>query len=364
MEPGQCLFRIHSRPCELLRNGEHQEMPDRGSSVGVLMLVLLASGGCAWMRGSHEVREPIQTGPTQVDAEQQAEQVVSARALADEGEYDQALVVLHGILEDDPTSTPAYLGIGDIYLEQEDYTRAEPAFKRAAKLEPRNFDAQFGHAVALQMLGRLVEAVRAYHRALTIDPDSADANRNIATTYLQMDEPNHAIVFAEKAVELDPDDGATWVNLGAAYESVERWDDAVEAYVAASERMEPTPELMTNLMNMLVRQKRYREVVNIADTIQKLRADSGALERKGWALFRLGEYEESDRAYRESVQLDPEQWRAWNGIGVNALNRWLLSDKVDTASWEDSRQSFRQSLQINPGQGKVIQLMLDYGMSQ
>ena len=215
-----------------------------------------ALGGCELFRGTTAVRDPIETGPSQVDPEVQKQQLVEADVLTDEGEYDSALVILHGILEDDPTSTPAYLGIGDIYLQKKDFRRAEPAFSRAAKLEPRNFDAQFGHALTLQMLGRLVEAVRAYHRALTIEPGSPEANRNLATTYLQMDEPDHAIVFAEKAGEGDPNDGVAWVNLGAAYESVERWGAAADAYVAASERMEPTPELMSNLMNMLVRQKR------------------------------------------------------------------------------------------------------------
>ncbi|MAB84042.1 MAG: hypothetical protein CMJ24_11520 [Phycisphaerae bacterium] len=328
------------------------------------LTALLLLGGCDWFRGSPTLREPIQTGPSQVDLERQQDQLTQATDLADEGDYDTALIVLHDILKDDPTSTPAYLGIGDIYLQKKDYRRAEPAYGRAARLEPRNYDAQFGHAVVLQMLGRLVEAVKAYHRALTIEPESSEANRNLAITYLQMDEPNHAIVFAEKAVEVDPSDGVAWVNLGASYERVERWGDAADAYVSASERMEPTPELMSNLMNMLVRQKRYREVVNIADTIQKFRDDANALERKGWALFRLGEYDASDRAYRAAVAIDPQEWQAFNGIGVTALNRWLLSDRTDTESWNEAQASFRASLRINRDQDKVVRLMLDYGMSR
>ena len=75
---------------------------------------------------------------------------------------------------------------------------------RAARLAPRNFDAQYGHGRALQMLERFIEAVRAYHRALTIRPDNINANQNLATTYLQLGEPSSALVFAEKAVELDP----------------------------------------------------------------------------------------------------------------------------------------------------------------
>ena len=288
--------------------------------------------------------------------------LAEADGLAESGEYDSALQLFHDVLEDDPTSAPAYIGIGDIHLDQGDYERAEPAFSRAARLEPRNFDAQFGHAVSLQMLDRLVEAVRAYHRALTIDPESPVANLNLATTYLQMDEANHAVVFAEKATEFDPDNGPAWVNLGVAYERVDRWGDAAEAYVAASERMEPTVELMTNLLNMLVRQKRYREVVNVADTIQKLNPDASSLERKGWALFRLGDYEGSTESYREAIAIDDTLWRAYNGLGVNALNRWLLSKETDSEAFELARDAFRASLQYNGDQQKVIALLLKYGM--
>lgn len=329
----------------------------------ILLLTALAAAGCTQLGiGPSEVRAPIGTLPETVDQGAIGEVLLQADEQASAGNYDTALALFHDVLEDDPTSAPAYIGIGEVYIEQGSYAEAEPAFARAAKLEPRNFDAQFGHALSLQMLKRFVEAVRAYHRSLTIDPDSARANLNLATTYLQMDEPNHAIVFAEKAVEVDPGNGPAWVNLGVAYERVDRWADAADAYVAASERMQPTPELMINLLNMLVRQKRYREVINVADTIQKLREDGASMERKGWAHFRLGEYIEAEEAYRAAIEIDDELWRAYNGLGCSALNRWLLSDRTDEAAKMEARDAFRASLQLNMDQAKVIRLMLEYGM--
>ncbi len=329
----------------------------------ILVLAAILPAGCVQLGiGSPEVRQPIGTIPETVDQEAINAVILEAGEQAASGNYDSALALFHDVLEDDPTSAPAYIGIGEVYIEQGSFSKAEPAFARAAKLEPRNFDAQFGHAVALQMLERFIDAVRAYHRSLTIDPDSPRANLNLATTYLQMNEPNHAIVFAEKAVEVDPGNGPAWVNLGVAYERVDRWADAAEAYVAASERMQPTPELMVNLLNMLVRQKRYREVINVADTIQKLRADGSSLERKGWALFRLGEYEEAEEAYRAAVAIDEDEWRAYNGLGCTALNRWLLSDRTDEEARQEARDAFRTSLQLNIDQAKVIRLMLKYGM--
>jgi len=120
-----------------------------------------------------------------------------------QGDYDEALKIFREVLQQNPVATEAFVGIGDIYLIQKDWQRAEPAFARAVKLEPRSFEAQYGHAVSLQMMKKFIDAVRAYHRALTINPDDMGANMNIATTYLQMGRPQSALVFAERAVELE-----------------------------------------------------------------------------------------------------------------------------------------------------------------
>ena len=47
------------------------------------------------------------------------------------------------------------------------------------KARPGNFDAQFGHGEVLQMLGELVQAVRACQRALAVKPDSVQVLMNM-----------------------------------------------------------------------------------------------------------------------------------------------------------------------------------------
>ena len=50
------------------------------------------------------------------------------------------------------------------------------------------------------------------------------------------------------------------------------------------------------------------------------------------------------------------------GIGVNALNRWLLSDRQDQASLAEARRAFRRSLQINSDQPRLLTVMSNYGL--
>jgi cytochrome c-type biogenesis protein CcmH/NrfG len=87
-------------------------------------------------------------------------------------------------------------------------------------------------------------------------------------------------------------------------------------------------------------------------------------ERMGWAYFRLGEYKKSAESYRLAVQTDPLMWHAWNGLGVNSLNRWLLSDQVDVAAQSEAQDAFASSLRLNPNQPKVISLVEKYSLAK
>ncbi|MGA1401394.1 MAG: tetratricopeptide repeat protein, partial [Phycisphaerales bacterium] len=253
-----------------------------------------------------------------------------------------------------------FIGIGDIHLAQGNYKEAEPAFARAVRLEPENFDAQYGHGRVLQMLKRFADAVKAYHRALTIRPYDVEANIDIATSYLQLEEPTLAVPFAEKAVELDPDNGSARINLGAAYERVGRHGDAIMQYELALELLEPSPPVLLNLINAYIAEKRFQESINTAEVLLRIEESANACERMGFAYFRMGEFQKSLDAYRRAVRIDPAHWPSWNGIGVNALNTWLSSDRKDQKAMAEARDAFRTSLRINADQPKVVALLSKY----
>ncbi len=327
----------------------------------------IACSAAVWMLAGCDQSVTTTTSDTggvtraQVAAPTIQDRLAQAEAAERAGEYQVAMAVFRQILARNPTIATAYIGIGEIYMIQQDYEAAEPVLARAARLEPRNFDAQYGHGRALQMLDRFIEAVRAYHRALTIRPDSLDANQRIATTYIQMGVPSSALVFAEKAVEIDPASGPARVNLAAIYQDVGRTADAIRQYEAAVELMEPTPPLLLSLIKALAHEKRYVDAKNTAEYLVKLDPSARAWERLGWCAFRLGEYQQSIESYRESVQVDPDYWPALNGIGCNALNTWLLSGKADGPAFQEARQALRRSLRANPDQPKVISLLSQYG---
>jgi tetratricopeptide (TPR) repeat protein len=325
--------------------------------------VVAGLAGCQGAGEPAATPESVEIVNPDLLAAEQAHTIDAAQAAADAGDYETALAMFREVLAENPTATSAYLGIGDVYMAQQDYAKAEPQFRQAARLEPRNFDAQFGHGRALQLLNRLVEAVKAYHRALVIQPEHPQANLNMATTYLQLGEPHNAITFAENAVAADPENGSARATLGSVYESVGRYAEAIDQYDAALDLMEPSAPLLINLINALGKVERFDEAKNTAEMLVRLDPSAVSYERLGWAHFRMQDFAASMTAYRRAVELDPAHWPSLNGVGVNAMNTWLRSAKKDEAAAAEAKDALQRSLQANPDQPRVLALLERYQWS-
>lgn len=317
----------------------------------LVALVAMASiiAGCARTGGSLGARSRAR------------ERVELAETMKSEGRYEDALRELAAAIRENPTLTTAHLSMGDIYRVMGDYRSAAIAYGNAAQREPENFQAQYQHGLALQMLSRLAEAVRAYLRALEIRPYDMQANLNIATAYLQLEEARQGLPYARRAVALDPASGPARVNLGAILAALGRHDEAITEYQAAAERMDLTAPLLLNLADSLGRAGRYREMATTLTQLVEMEPSAQASERLGFALFRLGRYEEALDAFRESARLDNTHYPAFNGIGVCLLNTWLVGGQIDDSARRAAIEALRRSVRINGAQPRVIDLLARYG---
>jgi tetratricopeptide (TPR) repeat protein len=337
-----------------------------GRVAALLAMVLLPLLSACKARTLEQIRgeqpmpmAPADGGPARPTPAEEAS-LTKARSRLERGDYDQALAIFEEVLRENPKLPDAWVGVGDVHTDLRQWEQAESAYANAVGLDGQNFEAHFGRGKALQVLNRLLDAIRSYHRALLIKPDDFDANLNMATAYLQLDQPDSAITYAEKAVKIQPDSGPARINLGVAYERASRAADAITQYEMAAELMEPTPQLLMNLLNAYAQGRRYREAVNAANLLVRVAPTASSWERLGWAYFRLGDFSRSLESYREAVRVDGRHWPAWNGVGVNLLNEWLQGQKQDESLAEQARAAFRKSLQINPDQVKVQRLLTVY----
>jgi Tfp pilus assembly protein PilF len=91
-----------------------------------------------------------------------------AHQLYNEGQYDDALVVLHEGLALYPTSVELHIGVGYARLAREEYAWARRSFEEALVLEPEHEDALAGLGETLLKFGLEDAGLRCFRRTLEL----------------------------------------------------------------------------------------------------------------------------------------------------------------------------------------------------
>jgi len=313
------------------------------------------------------IREPAITPDDLITTEGGAPATREERALASAkelramGDISSALAELERAIAINPRFTPALLEAGDLHMEMGEVALAERSYAAAARAEPRNFESQYRHAVALAALNRSNEAVRAYLRALAVRPSEFDAMLGLSTVHLEAGDSDQALPYAERAARSRPKSGPARMHLGTVLAALDRHEEAVVEYRQAAELLpKPAPGLLLNMAESFSVLGRYAEMVGALREVVVAAPSPVAFERLGSGLFRLRRYEESLDAFRSSAEYDPSYTPALNGIAVCELNNYLWSGKEDGQARERAVDAMRRSLRIDRSQPKIVELLRRY----
>ncbi len=284
-----------------------------------------------------------------------------ARVLIAQGEDDAALATLTLAIQENPRLTEAYLTIASIHERKGDYVLAEERYNQAARLEPNNFEAQYGSALAKHLSGKVREAVRAYLRALSLVPDSFKANRDLSAAYIQLGQPAQALPYAMRSTRLDPDSQPAWSNLAVAYAMQSRWDGAIGAYRQAAELGDLQDPVLLGLAEAHIRMGNFGRAINTLETLLRRSPSATAHERMGYANFKLRRFEQALRHYDTALELDASDLAALNGKGVCHVTLFIEGRYENPYHKVKGVEAWRQSLALNPDQPRIVDLLARYG---
>lgn len=105
------------------------------------------------------------------DPHKSQELTMQAVELIDDGELDQAEMLLRQALEADLYHGPAHNNLGVVYLKCHRYYEAANEFEWARKLMPGHPDPRMNLALTLEHVGRIDEALATYETALEVYPN-------------------------------------------------------------------------------------------------------------------------------------------------------------------------------------------------
>jgi len=121
----------------------------------------------------------------------------------------------------------------------------------------------FHQAIALQLQGRLSQAIKTYEQSIAIYP-TAEAHTFLGWTYSWMGEHDLAISEAIKAIDLDPDYGNPYNDIGAVLLAMGQLDEAIPwlKKAMAAKRYEPRHYPHLNLGKIWIRKGRWNDALD------------------------------------------------------------------------------------------------------
>jgi Flp pilus assembly protein TadD len=132
------------------------------------------------------------------------------------------------------------------------------------------------------------EAVLAFMEAVRLDPDLAEAHFRLALGYESLGKSEEAEAEYKKAVaaykkhfEQNPDDAEAHYALGQTYAGLSQYSDAIREYREATKLKENDPDMYYDL---------------------------------GVAHTKLAQYDAAAAAFKKSLEIDPDYYRAQDGL--------------------------------------------------
>jgi Tfp pilus assembly protein PilF len=196
------------------------------------------------------------------------------------------------------------------------------------------------YGIALQVAGRLDEAVEQYHIALGYDSNSAKAHSDLAKALMAQSKVDQAVDHFEQALRLDPESGDCRYNYAYALERLGRNDEARQQYEAAVRIKPKSGNYHFGYGVHLLKTHSLDEAIAQFGQALRLKPDDvDAHFEIGNALSAKNQVEEANGHYLEAIRLDPKRAEVHNKLGNSYLRQGQISQAV---------VQYEEALRLNP----------------
>ncbi|HTT23804.1 MAG TPA: rhomboid family intramembrane serine protease [Candidatus Sulfotelmatobacter sp.] len=180
---------------------------------------------------------------------------------------------LQAVVKEQPNLTRAHFALAQAYLARQQFPEAEAEFKRVIELQPDNIDARLDLGLLYLTQKRLDDAKSTFTQILAQDANSPEGHYGLGLVFA--DQQNYAAAIEElKKAESSPRLSGVYYEMGNSYAKLERYDEAIAAYVKEKERVGDDPDLENALADAYQAKGMMKEAQEARDRAQQLRGQT------------------------------------------------------------------------------------------
>ncbi len=132
-----------------------------------------------------------------------------------------------------------YIRLGNEYFAQARYVESEGMFLKALELNPTNYDASLGLAIAYDSQNRLAEAEATFKETIELDPVNVSGYLTLARRYVELGKHKETEELIKKAFAFNLQDVELNWRLGWAYKMQGKDELAKEQFKKVTESLRP-----------------------------------------------------------------------------------------------------------------------------
>lgn len=178
-----------------------------------------------------------------------------AEKLKQEARHEEALLILEGILSDDPKNVTALEEVADNEMSLERYDRALAAAKQVIALDPESCEGHYVLGFIASHEERWEAAVDSLRKANRIDPNNPEILRCLGWAIFSGGNPTEGVVTLERSLNLEELNPLTLCDLGVVSLQLKEFSKAKALFRRA---LELDPENV-----------RVRECLEVAERIEQ-----------------------------------------------------------------------------------------------
>jgi tetratricopeptide (TPR) repeat protein len=203
--------------------------------------------------------------------------------------------------------------------------------------------------IAKARLNQQEAAIGAFRQAAKLDPTKEEHWLNLTRELMDLNHYADAIYAAKEGLGANPKSYALHLRLGAAYLSVDRYQEAENIFRQLADAGDPLPTSYVGLAQVLLRTGRAEEAVSeLTAARQKLGPNFLISYFQGLALVRAAKPAEAVAAFQEAIRLNPSSPEAHLGLGKTELALGRISDAT---------AELQETLRLSPGNMQAQRLL-------
>jgi tetratricopeptide (TPR) repeat protein len=268
------------------------------------------------------------------------EMVREAEAALSAGRIDDAAKLCNEILDRNPCTVEAYLGLARIALFTGQKAEAMTHATAATRVSPQTGLAWTMLGLAEETSGNDKAAGEHLARGAELGPRSFLCQFNQGRWLAATGSPQEGIAYLLKATDLEPDNRDGFMVLGLAQRELKQHDKAIKSVERAKDLSKGDPDGYATLADLLFELRQFEMARKVLDQGLHYVGEHPALLEKALACTMMMDDPKAGLAYVErELAVAPEHEQGW-------INLALLAMRV--GEWDKSEAAARELLKRNP----------------